>query len=188
MKKKSNIKLIILLTASILSIFAAAVTFASEQTITLEMIKSAQNQWGEGLVKISKTHRDGGDARSAAEEVLKTLYDYPAGKVLFKPTLTRGKDTFRSTYEGALAYFVGGDKNFPEDTGFALNDFVSHRSELNSYVVVGDVAIAMGNIYLISSTGEEVMVDKTFAYRLDEDGKLRIIAHHSSLPFTMEKK
>jgi hypothetical protein len=32
--------------------------------------------------------------------------------VLFKPTLTTGDQTFRTTHKGALSYFVGGDSSF----------------------------------------------------------------------------
>jgi hypothetical protein len=32
--------------------------------------------------------------------------------------------------------------------------------------------------------GNEVMVDKTFGYVRDAAGDLRIVLHHSSLPFT----
>ena len=48
------------------------------------------------------------------------LYDYAESTVFFKPTLAHGKNAFRSTKNGALSYFVAGDPEFPEDTGFAL--------------------------------------------------------------------
>jgi hypothetical protein len=47
----------------------------------------------------------------------------------------------------------------------------------------GALASAMGKITLQAADGSEVTVDKTFAYRRDADGRLRIIAHHSSLPW-----
>ena len=55
------------------------------------------------------------------------LYDYKEGKVFFKPTLAFGKNSFRPTKQGALSYFLGGDEEFPEDTGFALKHWVKVR-------------------------------------------------------------
>lgn len=57
---------------------------------------------------------------STASAVLDAAYGYNIGPVLFKPTLTVVPQTFRPTKEGALAYFVGSDKDFPNDSGFAL--------------------------------------------------------------------
>lgn len=173
---------------------AVALTFAvppsllhaDDEKITLEMIEEAQEDWGDGLVEISKAHRAGGDAKAVATEMLTTLYDFPDGKVLFKPTLASGDNTFRPTFDGALSYFVGGNEKYPEDSGFALRPFDKHRSDIDSYLVNGDIAIVMGHIYLTDPDGNEIKVDKTFAYRLDDDGKLRVITHHSSLPFSPE--
>ena len=60
------------------------------------------------------------------------LYDYAEGQVFFKPTLAFGPRTFRPTKEGALAYFVGGNPNFPEDTGFALKGWTAARYDNNA--------------------------------------------------------
>jgi hypothetical protein len=45
----------------------------------------------------------------------------------------------------------------------------------------------MGNVYLTSEKGEQVVVDKTFVFRKCPDGKLRLIAHKSALPFDAAK-
>ena len=87
--------------------------------ITEAEVNAAQQAWCDGLVKIGKVYKDGGDYKAAAGQVLDDLYDYKEGKVFFKPTLASGENTFRPTREGALAYFVGGNEDFPEDTGFA---------------------------------------------------------------------
>jgi hypothetical protein len=44
------------------------------------------------------------------------------------------------------------------------------------------LAIAMGKITPQAAHGSEVTVDKTFACRRDPAGRLRVLAHHSSLP------
>jgi photosystem II stability/assembly factor-like uncharacterized protein len=46
-----------------------------------------------------------------------------------------------------------------------------------------DAALAMGNVTFTDDTGAQVKVDKTFGYRRDSSGALRIVLHHSSLPY-----
>lgn len=179
---KNNILLLVVKSLLVMVFMAGYLQANQEQVITVAMIEEAQENWGDGLVLISTTHREGGDAKAAAETMLQTLYFYPEGKVLFKPTLTSGDTVFRPTYEGALSYFVGGNPRFPSDRGFALSPFVGHRSEIDSLIIKGNVAIVMGNVWLKTPDGDEIKVDKTFAYTLDDNGNLRIITHHSSLP------
>lgn len=155
--------------------------------ITDADVNAVQQVWCDGLVRIGKVFKDGGDYKLAASRFIDDLYDYDEGKVFFKPTLAFGKNTFRSTKEGALAYFVGGSEKFPEDKGFALKKWEKVRYDNNAaengIQIHGDIAIAMGNVYLTNSKGDEVMVDKTFVFRKCRDGKLRLCAHKSALPF-----
>lgn len=155
--------------------------------ITEADVNAAQQLWCDGLVKIGKIFKEGGDYKAAASQIIDDLYDYREGRVFFKPTLAFGKNTFRSTKEGALSYFVGGNKDFPEDSGFALKKWVKvsydNNAAENGIQIHGDIAITMGNVYLTNTKGEEVMVDKTFVFRRCKDGKLRICAHKSALPF-----
>lgn len=144
------------------------------------MIEQAQERWIAALVSVGSAE----DPSARAREVLASYYDFDGKGVLFKPTLTHGEQTFRMTKDGAHSYFVGGNSTFAQDDGFALRPYVSGVSEIADVVIIGNVAIAMGNITLTAYDGSTVMVDKTFGYRLDEHGNLRIITHHSSLPFT----
>jgi hypothetical protein len=173
---------------------AASQTFAhppaatdTKPTITEHEVNAAQQAWCDALVRIGKAHADGGDYKAVAEKAISDLYDYENGKVFFKPTLAHGKNTFRPTKAGALAYFVGGNPNFPDDTGFALKHWAKvsydNNAAENGIQIHGDVAITMGNVYLTSAKGDEVMVDKTFVFRKGGDGKLRLIVHKSALPF-----
>ena len=93
--------------------------------ITETEVTTAQQAWGAALVQISKDYTAKGlkRATSTANSVLDAAYGYNMGAVLFKPTLSQGEQTFRTTKEGALAYFVGGNKSFPQDTGFALKNW-----------------------------------------------------------------
>lgn len=173
------------------ALFACLISLAGAAPITEADVNAAQQAWCDGLVKISQTAKEGGDAKAVAGQVIDDLYDYQEGVVFFNPTLAYGKNTFRPTRAGALAYFVGGNKEFPEDTGFALKDWVKVRYDNNAakkgIQIHGDIAITMGNVYLTNAQGEEVMVDKTFVFRRCQDGKLRLCVHKSALPFDPKK-
>ena len=43
--------------------------------------------------------------------------------------------------------------------------------------------MAMGNYFFTDPDGNEVMVEYTFGYMLDDNDELRIVLHHSSLPY-----
>lgn len=154
-------------------------------------VNAAQQAWCDGLVRISRVHKEGGDYKAVAGQVIDDLYDYKEGRVFFKPTLATGKNTFRPTREGALSYFIGGNTNFPEDTGFSLKDWVKvkydNNAAENGIQIHGDIAVTMGNVYLTNAKGDEVMVDKTFVFRRGADGKLRLCAHKSALPYQPAK-
>lgn len=161
----------------------------AQNIITYEEVNAAQQAWCDALVKIGKLKEEGGDYKAFAEQVLSDAYNYDNGKVFFKPTLAFGDQTFRNTKEGALAYFIGGDSEFPNDKGFALKPWVKARydnaGEKNEGIqIYGSVAITMGNVWVTDKEGNEVMVDKTWVFRKGKDGKLRIIVHKSSLPFS----
>ena len=41
----------------------------------------------------------------------------------------------------------------------------------------------MGNVMITNKAGEVTTVDKTWEFHKDTNGKLRIMVHHSSLPY-----
>jgi hypothetical protein len=148
-------------------------------------VAAAQSGWCNALVSISTTFaNDGREAATAlAGRILDDAYGYNLGPVLFKPTLTVAPQTFRTTREGALAYFVGGNPNFPQDDGFALRGWTGCEVRNAAIHINGDVAKTMGNVTLTNKDGSKTTVDKTWAFKKTDDGKLRIVLHHSSLPF-----
>ncbi|MFN7055937.1 phosphoribosyl-AMP cyclohydrolase [Hyphomonas sp.] len=154
--------------------------------ITEADVKAAQKAWGNALVSISSTYSEQGieAARAFAGDVLDGAYGYQMGPVLFKPTLTLAPQTFRTTREGALAYFVGGDANFPNDNGFALIGWEAFEVKNAAIFIDGNTAMSMGNVMLTNKDGSVTTVDKTWGYLRDENGTLRIVLHHSSLPYT----
>ncbi|QBN18779.1 hypothetical protein [Flavobacterium nackdongense] len=161
----------------------------AQDIITYDEVNAAQQAWCDALVKIGKLKEEGGDYKGYATAVLSEAYNYDYGKVFFKPTLAFGDQTFRNDKAGALAYFVGGDPNYPDDKGFALKPWVKARydnaGEKNEGIqIYGSVAITMGNVWVTDKDGNEVMVDKTWVFKKGKDGKLRIIVHKSALPFS----
>lgn len=157
--------------------------------ITYEEVNAAQQAWCDALVKIGRLHAEGSDYKAYAEKVLSEAYNYDYGKVFFKPTLAFGTQTFRNDKKGALAYFVGGDSDYPNDKGFALKPWVKARydnaGDHNEGIqIYGSVAITMGNVWITDKNGKEVMVDKTWVFKKGKDGKLRIIVHKSALPYS----
>lgn len=161
-------------------------TFLVNRAITEREVLAAQKAWGEALVAISKTYETEGlkASKALAEKVIDEAYGYQFGAVLFKPTLTIAPQTFRTTRAGALAYFVGDDPAFPMDKGFALNGWRSVEIKNSGMFISGNTATTMGNVMITSKNGKVTTVDKTWQFFKDDNGKLRIILHHSSLPYT----
>lgn len=164
----------------------------AQTIITYEEVNAAQQSWCDALVKIGKLKEEGGDYKAFAEQVISEAYNYDNGKVFFKPTLAYGDQTFRNDKRGALAYFIGGDPAYPNDKGFALTPWLKARydnaGEKNEGIqIYGSIAITMGNVWVTDKNGKEIMVDKTWVFKKGKDGKLRIIVHKSSLPFSPTK-
>merc|ERR1711879_1094430 len=138
---------------------------------------------------ISKIYLAGGDYVGAAGKAAGELYGYGHCNVLFKPTKA-AEFQFRPKAADAMSYFVGHKAlgaGYKEDGGFAINggkgwsDVVFDNHKIK---VTGGVAIAMGNYYFTcAKTGAKVKVEYTFGYGKNEDGKVRIFLHHSSVPY-----
>ncbi|WP_303476347.1 hypothetical protein [Aliiglaciecola sp. 3_MG-2023] len=150
---------------------------------TDEMVHKALETWCENVVKVGEVHSQGGDAKAFSAQVLSENYDYDNGKVLFKPTLTFGEQTFRDTKEGALSYFVGGDENYPNDNGFKLKPWVKVWYSKEDFILHNDLAIVQCNVHFIGADDSHIFVNKSFVFKLCEDGKVRIVLHQSSLPY-----
>ncbi|MGP1274948.1 MAG: phosphoribosyl-AMP cyclohydrolase [Caulobacterales bacterium] len=161
-----------------------AMAFADDGLTEAEVL-AAQQAWGDALVQIATVNAEQGPeaARETAREIIDAAYGYQLGPVLFKPTLAAAPQTFRTTAEGALAYFVGQDPEFPNDSGFALNDWTAVEIENAAIFIDDETAMTMGNVLITDSEGNVTIVDKTWGFHRDEDGVVRIVLHHSSLPY-----
>ena len=156
-------------------------------------ISATQKAWQKTILDISNSYlEDGpdGDYIEIAEDRINELYGYDIGPVMFKPTKA-AVDPFRPTFIGALSYFVGYDALSPtgykEDGGFAINDGQGWKEvviENNETSCVGDFAIAQGNYYFTNETSDTVKVEYSWVYKIVDKDNLKIIVHHSSLPFS----
>lgn len=161
-------------------------TAATYAPITQAEVEAAQKAWCGALVAIATENDTKGlaAAKTLAGQIIDSAYAYNMGPVLFKPTLTVTPQTFRTTREGALSYFVGDDKAFPTDSGFALKGWRKCEAENAGIVITGNSAMSMGNVSMWDAKGAMTKVDKTWGYVRDGKGNLRIVLHHSSLPYS----
>ena len=156
--------------------------------ITEKELAEARQIWGDALVAISKAFEEEGvdAARVVANSALDAAYGFELGPVLFKPTLAGGEQTFRTTRDGALAYFVGHSDEYPGDSGFGIKGWRSVFSETAATFIQDDLAMWMGRVTCTDKSGDITALDKSWGYKKDEAGTLRIVLHHSSLPYQPE--
>jgi hypothetical protein len=171
------------------SAFQVGQPLRMDTNISEAQVLQAQQAWCAGLLSIGQAYRSGGfaKAKTTANQVLDQAYAYQFGAVAFKPTLTVAPQTFRSTKAGALAYFVGGDPNYPNDKGFAIKPWKTCAVRNQVIQLHGMFATTMGNVDLTDDKGAVTTVDKTWTFVREPDGSIRIVLHHSSLPFTLSK-
>ena len=167
--------------------------------ITNEEMIAQQEAWcSAALLGISKTYHEKGfkDAKKLASQIIDAWYGYnllPNKKVpvAFNPTWTYDKTTFRTTKRGALSYFVGSDKKFPIDPGFALGAPGKDRSQWISCKIknavnfaAGNVGFTMGNVMFEAKNGYEGVVDKTWIFvKNPNTGEIKCVLHESATPF-----
>ena len=154
-------------------------------TIKETDLTDAIAQWGKELIAISTTYEEKGieQATSIASEMLDRIYGFEFGPILFKPTLSGGEQTFRTTKQGALSYFVGHDPHYPADTGFGIKFWREVKSETSAIMIEGTVAMWMGWVIFTDKERNMVKVEKSFCFRRSQSGELKIVLHHSSLPY-----
>ena len=115
-------------------------------------------------------------------ENLLNLYDFgtPDEPLLFKPTLA---DVVRLDEDGARSYFVGGNPDYPNDSGFLKRGWtrVDFQSAAGPILKAGGLGYKdMGHYTFIDGDGNATRADYTFAYHKLK-GRVLISLHHSSL-------
>ena len=168
---------------------AASCMGSKHAEITAGDVEVAQEAWAKGIVDIGKVYQEKGDYKAEAEKVITDLYGSkePGMEVLFKPTKASEKAICHD-YDGAVSYFVGaaaaGDIGLAEDKGFAINPWTAVRFENSKTILNADSATAMGEYFLTTLKGDVAKVEYTFQYQRGADGALKIVVHHSSLPYS----
>jgi len=153
--------------------------------ITQEDLSIVRDSWGAGIIAISKAYDEKGidPATTIANQILDNLYGFELGSILFKPTLSWGKQTFRSDKEGTLSYYLGNNSKYPSDNGFATKSWSKFESETSSFYIDESIAMWMGWVTLTNKKGEIIKVDKSWGYKRLANGSIKIVLHHSSLPY-----
>ena len=149
--------------------------------ISLKDVQIIQKQWGDNLVELGKLKGDFDACKKESKLMIDSLYGFDNGEVLFKPTKASEKQ-FRNDFESALSYFIGNNPDFAEDSGFALNPWVDVEFKNDSINVFDDVGLAMGNYFFTDLKGIKTKVEFSFVYKREGES-LKIILHHSSLPY-----
>lgn len=151
--------------------------------VTKEQVEQAQQKWAEGVVKIGSLKDNREACEQFTSEFLDNRYAFDKGTVLFKPTKCE-HDQFRPTKEKAVSYFIAGENcECSEDGGFAIAPWSHVKFENHNLILEDNRAIAMGNYFFTTTSGDLVKVEYTFGYKLI-DGTLKIDLHHSSIPYS----
>ena len=146
------------------------------------LIREYQIKWANGIVELGKTKGDIITSKKLATDFINSLYDFKNGNVQFKPTKA-SEFQFRNDFDSALSYFIGSNPSFAEDAGFALNPWVDIEFKNDSINVFDNLGLAMGNYFFTDQKGEKTKVEYSFVYRREGES-LKIILHHSSLPYS----
>ena len=67
--------------------------------------------------------------------------------------------------------------------GFALKGWTAYDYKNAAVYMNGDMALTIGHVILTDKNGKVTTVDKSWGFKKGADGKLRIVLHHSSLPY-----
>ncbi len=146
------------------------------------LIREYQIKWANGIVELGKTKGDVVNSKKLATDFINSLYDFKNGTVQFKPTKA-SEFQFRNDFDSALSYFIGSNPSFAEDAGFALNPWVDVEFKNDSVNVFDNLGLAMGNYFFTDLEGEKTKVEYSFVYKREGES-LKIILHHSSLPYS----
>jgi hypothetical protein len=146
-----------------------------------QQCEQAQQAWIQDLLKLPEVRDDPEKLYAQAQMFVRAYYAYQEVNktVLFKPTLAEAIPQ-RNSEQGAISYFIGGDKRYPEDIGFALMGWESATFDNLAWSFFDDVVYVAGQLALKHRDGSKITADYTMAYVCCSDGKWRLLIHHSS--------
>ena len=141
-----------------------------------------QKEWANSIISIGKAFLNKQDYLDITDKFLDRLYFFNKGKVLFKPTKASHKQ-FRRSKNEFISYFIGHDKVSDEDKGFALEPWKNIYFENFDTIFFENILISMGNYFFTNYQDEQIKVEYSFGYILDNKSILKIVFHHSSVPY-----
>ena len=151
------------------------------KTITSQ-VELAQKSWARYILKIGASYRKNENFQDLTKSMIEELYKFDHDEIIFKPTLAQ-ETNFRFSSEEVLSYFLGNNKNFPEDEGFAIKEWTNIIFNNLKIKKIGNLIISVGLYYFVDKNNTKLKVEYTFVYESDKREELKIILHHSSIPF-----
>lgn len=161
---------------------------ATPSLITDHHLNLAQTQWAQALVQMGQYYQQQPhELPSKAAQLLDELYDFSAG-IAFKPTFAQAPNQIRTDKLSTLSYFIGASlsgSTITTDHGFALKPWAKVTFAESARMLRQECAISSGCYFFHSSAKARPRVaEYTFVYHMDpQRSGLKIIAHHSSLPY-----
>lgn len=150
--------------------------------IKKEEVIDFQKKWANGIIRIGSLHLYNQDYKQEAINFVSEMYAYDSDMVLFKPTLA-SEFQFRLTKDSAISYFIGGNKDYLEDVGFALLDWSEIRWENAGINIINDIAICMGNYFPKKVNEEEIKIEFSLVLK-KINGNEKLIMHGSHFPYS----
>ena len=147
-----------------------------------EKIVDIQNIWADYVINIGKAYLEKKNYIELTNSFLDNLYNFSTGKVLFKPTKASTLQ-FRSHRKEFVSYFIGHKKVSDEDVGFALEPWKNIKFENYEFANINNLLISMGNYFFTNYKNKKIKVEFSFGYIYDQNNDLKIVFHHSSLPY-----
>ena len=153
---------------------------APVQNISNTHVMRIQQKWGKAFVKLNKI-KDRIELKKETKKFVKEFYNI-SDIVLFKPTKA-SKIPIRMDLKAIMSYFICG--HIKEDKGFALNPWDKVDFTNNNIIIKGNIAICMGKYVFISKINtQKLIAEYSIVYeKCKKTNKLKILLHHSSLPY-----
>ena len=146
------------------------------------LVHKMQEKWANIILEIGKAYKKKISSNSLIFELLHDVYAFDHSEVLFKPTLAK-QNQFRSSKEEFISYFLGQNKVCKEDSGFAIKGWKHVFSDAKAVFLDENMALWMGWVTLVNKDRQSTKVDKSFGFKLCKRRHLKIVLHHSSLPY-----
>ena len=145
-------------------------------------ISDIQEEWANSIIEIGKAFLHKKDYVNLTEKFIDDLYYFQQGKILFKPTKASIKQ-FRTKRNEFISYFIGHNSVSDDDKGFALEPWQDINFQNFDYTVFENIIISIGNYFFTNYKNENLKVEYSFGYIFDKNEKLKIVFHHSSIPY-----